>query len=247
MYDEDLKQGRQALGDGKWEEARSFYARFSQKVPEARPVLLLCEMHDAKEAKDADRVEIIAGQLRACLEEFEEFDGEFIRAFCPQVLPCLMPNKINPLGITKEVHVEQWLLSMVACNIVLNYCENDEVSSLPEPEQRRICMTAIALNEYTFNYYEQRRGIFNANHYANRQTYLHFKKYKNSEDIRRKLLQVRKALNVDYDFSLFSFTNSSINPISPEAYEEYQRGNFKMALVVLAGTLIFLIVMILIM
>ncbi|MCR5661640.1 MAG: hypothetical protein K6G50_05885 [bacterium] len=241
MYDEDLTQARQALGDGRWEEARSFYARFSpQQTLEARPALLLIDLHDAKEAKDSKNAEIIAGKLSACLEEFDEFPDDFVRAFCPQVRSCLLPHNYGGKTIKKkeETHVKQWLLSVVACDIALSYCLADEINLLPEPEQNRIRMAAVALFEYALvwtQFLYTSRALYNysdLNRWADPETYKRFKKYQ--DGIRQRIKTVYEVLGANFADGL----------ISPEAIKERDsaltRGMEQFIILLLVITILFL-------
>ncbi len=232
MHDEDLRQARQALGDGRWEEARSLYASFSpQKVAEARPALLLIDLHKATSSQDSEKAEMVAERLCDCLNQLDELPGDFIRAFCPQVRPSLMPKK--EIALITDVRIYQWILSLVARNMVLDYCTTDEVASLPEAEQRRMCQTAVTLDHYT--YYrgdDTLTGVSSINKRANPKAFNRYKKLRYNTEMRPKLLQVYKALGVPDSLGLSALGLSDKYyipdmdmPITPEEVKEHNKNN----------------------
>lgn len=234
MYDEDLRQGRQALGDGKWEEARRFYSMLPpQQFPEAKLAMALIDLHKETSSKNSARAETIAARLNRDLEEAGELPGEFIRAFCPQVRPSLMPK--NESSLVTDVRVNQWLLTVLVRNIVLDYCTSDEVASLPEPEQRKLCQTAATLDRYT--YYkndDEITGVSSINKRADPQTFKRFKKLQRDKEMMPKLMQVYKALGVrDINSGFFDYVPDMGVPVTPEEAEEYNKRDMALAIFIL--------------
>lgn len=240
MYDEDLRQARQALGDGNWEAAKSFYSMLPpQQFPEAHLALALIELHKATSSQDSARAEEIAGKLNRALEEAGTFPGEFIRAFCPQVLPSLTPKK--EMSLITDVRVNQWLLSILVRNMVLDYCTSDEVASLPEPEQRKLCQTAATLDRYTFHRKDDDFiGVSSINKRADPKTFKRFRELRYDKEMRQKLMQVYKALGVP-DFLGISdkyYVPDMSVPITPDEEKEQNKNIMILGIIILIMALL---------
>ena len=94
----DFREARLALANGDRETALRIYDFYKeQNVEEADIALLFLELLELGDQKEDGRdvakpLEKVASKLNDLLEDPSGLEPDFIRAFAPQVLDCLVPN-----------------------------------------------------------------------------------------------------------------------------------------------------------
>ena len=154
MSDEYLTQARQALADGDWDQARRLYETLSSgSRTEAELALKLISLQQANASKEhrlAEQMAREADEGPLNLGDLPEyyFSFGFARALQKSILSILDFSKGSKCGIELHICTQQENVAEVVRNILLDYCFADEVSRLPESEQRKYCQTIVDLDKY---------------------------------------------------------------------------------------------------